>query len=105
MHFEYKAQEKPRGLADAFIVGADFIGSEPVALLLGDNILYGSGLVEKLHEAAAITSGAVIFAYPVKDPERFGVVVLDEQQKPKSLEEKPLQPKIQLRGTGAVFLR
>ena len=103
MHFEYKAQEKPRGLADAFIVGAEFIGSEPAALLLGDNILYGSGLVEKLHEAAAITSGAVIFAYPVKDPERFGVVVLDEQQRPKSLEEKPLQPKSNYAVPGLYF--
>ena len=93
MHFEYKAQLEPRGLADAFIVGAEFIGKESVALFLGDNIFYGSGLVEKLREAASITSGAVIFAYPVKDPERFGVVVLDEQMNPISLEEKPQSPK------------
>jgi len=93
MHFEYKAQLKPRGLADAFIVGAEFIGDDPVALFLGDNIFYGSGLVEKLQEASRITKGAVIFAYPVKDPERFGVVVLDEAQKPISLEEKPREPK------------
>jgi glucose-1-phosphate thymidylyltransferase len=93
MHFEYKAQLKPRGLADAFIVGADFIGNDPVALFLGDNIFYGSGLVEKLQEASRITKGAVIFAYPVKDPERFGVVVLDEAQLPVSLEEKPREPK------------
>jgi len=103
MHFEYKAQASPRGLADAFIVGADFIGSDPVALLLGDNILYGSGLVEKLREAASITSGAVIFAYPVQDPERFGVVVLDEQQRPQSLEEKPRIPKSNYAVPGLYF--
>ncbi len=103
MHFEYKAQLAPRGLADAFVVGADFIGSDPVALLLGDNILYGSGLVEKLREAAGITSGAVIFAYPVQDPERFGVVVLDEQQRPQSLEEKPRIPKSNYAVPGLYF--
>jgi glucose-1-phosphate thymidylyltransferase len=103
MRFEYKAQESPRGLADAFLVGADFIGAEPAALLLGDNILYGSGLVEKLHEAAAITNGAVIFAYPVKDPERFGVVVLDEQQRPISLEEKPRNPRSNYAVPGLYF--
>lgn len=103
MHFEYKAQLKPRGLADAFIVGADFIGDEPVALFLGDNIFYGSGLVEKLQEAAAITSGAVIFAYPVKDPERFGVVALDNDQKPVSLEEKPRDPKSNYAVPGLYF--
>jgi glucose-1-phosphate thymidylyltransferase len=103
MHFEYKAQFKPRGLADAFIVGEDFIGNEPVALFLGDNIFYGSGLVEKLQEAAAITRGAVIFAYPVKDPERFGVVALDETQKPVSLEEKPRDPKSNYAVPGLYF--
>ncbi len=103
MRFEYKVQESPRGLADAFLVGADFIGAEPAALLLGDNILYGSGLVEKLHEAAAITNGAVIFAYPVKDPERFGVVVLDEQQRPISLEEKPRNPRSNYAVPGLYF--
>ena len=103
MHFEYKAQLKPRGLADAFIVGADFIGDEPVALFLGDNIFYGSGLVEKLQEASRITKGAVIFAYPVKDPERFGVVVLDEAKKPVSLEEKPREPKSNYAVPGLYF--
>jgi glucose-1-phosphate thymidylyltransferase len=92
MHFEYKAQPHPRGLADAFLVGEEFIGADPVALMLGDNILYGSGLVEKLSSAAQLTSGAVIFAYQVKNPERFGVVTLDEQQRPISLEEKPNNP-------------
>jgi glucose-1-phosphate thymidylyltransferase len=103
MRFEYKAQDKPRGLADAFLMGTDFIGKDPVALFLGDNIFYGSGLVEKLHEAAQITKGGVIFAYPVKDPERFGVVVLDEQQKPKSLEEKPQDPKSNYAVPGLYF--
>ena len=103
MHFEYKAQLKQRGLADAFIVGADFIGGDPVALFLGDNIFYGSGLVEKLQEASRISKGAVIFAYPVKDPERFGVVVLDEAQKPVSLEEKPREPKSNYAVPGLYF--
>lgn len=103
MRFEYKAQEKPRGLADAFLVGEDFIGRDPVALFLGDNIFYGSGLVEKLHEAAQITKGGAIFAYPVKDPERFGVVVLDEQQRAISLEEKPREPKSNYAVPGLYF--
>jgi len=103
MRFEYKAQDKPRGLADAFLVGADFIGKDPVALFLGDNIFYGSGLVEKLNEAAQITKGSVIFAYQVKDPERFGVIELDEQQNPKSLEEKPRQPKSNYAVPGLYF--
>lgn len=103
MHFEYKAQPHPRGLADAFLVGEEFIGSDPVALLLGDNILYGSGLVEKLTSAAQLTRGAVIFAYPVKDPERFGVVTLDEQQRPISLEEKPNNPRSNYAIPGVYF--
>jgi glucose-1-phosphate thymidylyltransferase len=103
MRFDYAVQEAPRGLADAFIVGEDFIGGEPVALLLGDNILYGSGLVEKLNEAASIANGAVIFAYPVKDPERFGVVVLDEAHNPVSLEEKPRIPKSNYAVPGLYF--
>lgn len=93
MRFEYKAQLKPRGLADAFIIGEDFVGDEPAALFLGDNIIYGSGLVDKLKEASSITHGALIFAYPVKDPERFGVIDLDENENPASLEEKPRNPK------------
>ena len=79
MRFEFAEQPSPRGLADAFIIGKDFINSEPVALILGDNIIYGSGLVEKLQSAATNKEGAVIFAYPVRDPERYGVVEFDEQ--------------------------
>jgi glucose-1-phosphate thymidylyltransferase len=92
MRFVYEAQAQPRGLADALIIGEKFVAGEPVALILGDNIFYGSGLVEKLQEAAQIKSGAVIFAYPVRDPDRFGVVTLDENDLPVSLEEKPIHP-------------
>ncbi len=93
MHFTYKIQEHPRGLADAFIVGEEFIDGNPAALMLGDNILYGSGMLEKLQRSSKITSGAVVFAYPVKDPHRFGIVELGEDRKAISLEEKPANPK------------
>ncbi len=93
MRFEYKIQEHPRGLADAFIVGEGFLSGSPAALMLGDNILYGSGMLEKLQRSAQITSGAVVFAYPVKDPHRFGIVELGEDRKAISLEEKPANPK------------
>jgi glucose-1-phosphate thymidylyltransferase len=92
MNFEFLPQSNPRGLADALIIGGDFIGPEPVALILGDNIFYGSGLVEKLQEAAKIQKGAVIFAYPVRDPDRFGVVTLDQKDRPISIDEKPKNP-------------
>ena len=103
MRFEYVAQASPRGLADAFILGEDFIKNEPVALMLGDNILYGSGLVEKLRAAAEIKTGAIIFAYQVKDPERFGIVELDRDQIPVSLEEKPREPKSNYAVPGIYF--
>jgi glucose-1-phosphate thymidylyltransferase len=90
--FEYAAQADPRGLADALIIGEKFAAGQPIALILGDNIFYGSGLVEKLQEAARIETGAVIFAYPVRDPDRFGVVTLAEDDRPVSIEEKPVQP-------------
>jgi glucose-1-phosphate thymidylyltransferase len=94
MHFDYAEQEYPRGLADAFLVGEAFIADEPVALILGDNIFYGSGLVDKLNAAAQqACNGAAIFAYPVRDPERFGVVELDKNDKPVSIVEKPRKPK------------
>jgi glucose-1-phosphate thymidylyltransferase len=94
MHFDYAEQEYPRGLADAFLVGEAFIAGEPVALILGDNIFYGSGLVDKLNAAAQqACNGAAIFAYPVRDPERFGVVELDKNDKPVSIVEKPRKPK------------
>lgn len=90
--FTYKVQDSPRGLADAFIVGADFIGDEKVAMVLGDNIFYGSDLELKL-QAAADPDGGVIFGYPVADPERYGVVEFDAHNNVKSIEEKPQNPK------------
>lgn len=103
MHFEYISQATPRGLADAFILGEEFIDKKPVAMMLGDNILYGSGLMEKLRAAAEVKNGAVIFAYQVKDPERFGIVELDENDTPLSLEEKPREPKSNFAIPGIYF--
>lgn len=103
MKFEYESQAEPRGLADALIIGRDFAHGEPVAVILGDNIFYGSGLVEKLQEAAGIQKGAVVFAYPVRDPERFGVITLDENDRPLSLEEKPARPSSNLAVPGIYF--
>jgi glucose-1-phosphate thymidylyltransferase len=91
--FEYKIQTEPRGLADAFIVGSDFIQNQPVALILGDNIFYGHGLPEILQKAARLEQGAVIFASPVNDPERYGVVEFDSQGQALTLEEKPQNPR------------
>lgn len=90
--FTYKIQEEPRGLADAFIVGADFIGNDKVAMVLGDNIFYGSGMGLKL-QAANDPDGGVIFGYQVSDPRRYGVVEFDTQNNVKSIEEKPAHPK------------
>lgn len=91
-NFTYKVQDVPRGLADAFIVGADFIDDQKVAMVLGDNIFYGSDLELKL-QAAADPDGGVIFGYPVSDPERYGVVEFDSANNVKSIEEKPQDPK------------
>lgn len=103
LNIEYTIQEEPRGLADAFIVGADFIGDDAVALVLGDNIFYGAGLSEKLQQAALKTSGATVFGYQVKDPERFGVVEFDKEGKALSIVEKPEQPKSNYAVTGLYF--
>ena len=103
MRFEYVAQEKPRGLADAFILGEGFVNNQPVAMLLGDNILYGSTLIEKLQQATKIKKGAIIFAYQVRDPERFGVVEFDQNNKAISLEEKPKNPKSNYAIPGVFF--
>jgi glucose-1-phosphate thymidylyltransferase len=91
--FQYAEQLEPRGLPDAFIIGKRFIEEKPVALILGDNIFYGSGLVETLQKTSTLSTGATIFAYPVKDPQRFGVIELDANGKPVSIEEKPEHPK------------
>jgi glucose-1-phosphate thymidylyltransferase len=101
--FSYAVQEKPRGLPDAFLVGESFIGNDPVCLILGDNIFFGTGLPEQLRRAATIKSGAIIFAYPVKDPQRYGVVELDENNHVISIEEKPRAPKSNYAVPGIYF--
>ncbi|WP_159800577.1 glucose-1-phosphate thymidylyltransferase RfbA [Flavobacterium sp. MK4S-17] len=100
--FEYAIQEQPNGLAEAFIIGADFIGNDSVALVLGDNIFYGNGLGTLLRSKTDI-KGAAIFAYPVKDPERYGVVEFDKDLKAVSIEEKPAQPKSKYAVPGLYF--
>lgn len=90
---EYKVQPKPEGLAQAFIIGEEFIGNDDVALVLGDNIFYGAGLPQLLQSKTKLENGACIFAYQVSDPERYGVVEFDENNKVISIEEKPLEPK------------
>ncbi|WP_304180845.1 glucose-1-phosphate thymidylyltransferase RfbA [Leptotrichia trevisanii] len=90
---KYKVQEKPNGLAEAFLIGEEFIGDDNVALILGDNIFYGSGFTGLVEQAANLTEGAAIFGYPVKDPRAYGVVKFDENGKAISLEEKPENPK------------
>jgi glucose-1-phosphate thymidylyltransferase len=101
--FSYAAQDKPRGLAEAFIIGRDFVGRDPVALILGDNIFYGHGLPELLSKAARRQSGATIFAYSVKDPQRYGVVEFDASGRALSVEEKPKEPKSSFAVTGLYF--
>lgn len=93
MSFEYKIQEKPRGLADAFIVGEDFIGDDSVCLILGDNIFYGQDFVPKLVNSSNTKDGAIIFGYYIPDPREFGVVEFDEKYNVLSIEEKPKNPK------------
>ena len=103
MTFSYAEQAEPRGLADAFIVGREFIGSEPVCLILGDNIFFGHNLPDQLRAAAQLTDGAIVFAYPVKDPERYGVVEFDERGLAISIEEKPKQPRSHYAVPGIYF--
>jgi glucose-1-phosphate thymidylyltransferase len=98
--FSYAIQERPRGLADAFIIGREFIGSDEVALILGDNIFYGHGLPELLSQAISWQHGATILGYVVSDPQRYGVVELDVSGKALSIEEKPKQPKSDYAVTG-----
>jgi glucose-1-phosphate thymidylyltransferase len=93
LKFEYAEQAEPRGLADAFLVGRDFIGESPVCLTLGDNIFYGEGLISLLQSCASLTEGAMIFGYKVHDPERYGIVEFDEDGNVLSIEEKPKEPR------------
>ncbi|MFT8934007.1 MAG: glucose-1-phosphate thymidylyltransferase RfbA [Liquorilactobacillus nagelii] len=103
INLSYAVQEKPNGLAEAFIVGREFIGNDSVCLILGDNIYYGSGMAEMLQDAAKLTSGATVFGYHVNDPERFGVVEFDSKMQAVSLEEKPAHPKSNYAVTGLYF--
>lgn len=103
VNFSYVEQPSPDGLAQAFILGEGFIGNDSVAMVLGDNIFYGQGFSSMLKKAASKQNGATIFGYQVKDPERFGVVEFDENNKVISLEEKPLQPKSNYAITGLYF--
>ena len=103
LEFSYLEQTEPRGLADAFRVGRAFIADDPVALILGDNIFYGQGLPRQLRTAAQLTDGALVFAYPVKDPRRYGVVDFDESGKALSIEEKPEKPKSHYAVPGLYF--
>lgn len=103
IHINYMIQKKPNGLAEAFILGSDFIGSDSVCLILGDNIYYGSGLSKVVQRAAKKKSGATIFGYQVHDPERFGVVEFDENHHVKSIEEKPQHPVSNYAVTGMYF--
>ena len=103
IRLQYAAQPKPDGIAQAFLIGREFIGSSCCALVLGDNIFYGHDLVKELREATANSKGARVFAYPVNDPERYGVVEFDQKGKALSVEEKPKQPKSRYAVTGLYF--
>lgn len=103
LQLSYKIQPSPDGLAQAFILGEDFIGDDSVCLILGDNIFYGQGFSPLLRECASLTNGAVVFGYQVKDPSRFGVVEFDDNRNAISIEEKPSKPKSNFAVTGLYF--
>lgn len=103
LRLSYEVQPEPKGIAQAFTIGADFIGQDPVCLILGDNIFYGHEMTSMLEESAKLTRGARVFAYQVKDPERYGVVEFDRSFKALSIEEKPKQPKSNWAVTGLYF--
>jgi len=101
--FDYAEQAEPRGLADAFLVGRQFINGNPVCLILGDNIFFGSGLASQLRSAASLDHGALVFAYPVRDPQRYGVIEFDDMNKAISIEEKPQHPRSHYAVPGLYF--
>lgn len=103
LRFEYAEQAEPRGLADAFLVGREFIGDSSVCLILGDNILYGEGIISLMKSCASLESGAIIFGYKVNDPQRYGVVEFDSEGRVLSLEEKPTHPKSSYAVPGIYF--
>jgi glucose-1-phosphate thymidylyltransferase len=103
VEISYAVQSRPAGIAEAFLIGADFIGSSDCALVLGDNIYYGAGLIERLQRANERRTGATIFATWVRDPERFGVVEMDADDRPLSIEEKPVKPRSHWAVTGLYF--
>ena len=103
VRFAYVEQSQPRGIADAFVVGREFVGDSTVCLALGDNIFYGHGLPDKLQAAAALKNGALVFAYPVSDPRRYGVVEFDAAGKALSIEEKPQRPRSNYAVPGVYF--
>jgi glucose-1-phosphate thymidylyltransferase len=103
LRFSYAEQAQPNGLAEAFIIGRDFVGSDTVSLILGDNIFYGAGLAQTAQEASRLREGCVLFGYEVQDPERYGVVELDGEGRVLSLEEKPQKPKSNIAVTGLYF--
>lgn len=101
--FAYAEQPEPRGLADAFLVGREFVRREPICLILGDNIFFGHGLPDRLRAAAGLTDGAIVFAYPVRDPQRYGVIEFDARGRAVSIEEKPTHPRSQYAVPGLYF--
>ncbi len=103
LEFDYAEQAEPRGLADAFLVGRQFINGNPVCLILGDNIFFGSGLAAQLRSAASLDQGALVFAYPVRDPQRYGVIEFDSDNQAISIEEKPQHPRSHFAVPGLYF--
>jgi glucose-1-phosphate thymidylyltransferase len=103
MSFSYAAQPEPRGIAQALTIGREFVGGSPVALILGDNIFYGGGLSDVLRRAALLREGALVFGYRVRDPERYGVIELDAERRPVSIQEKPAAPRSAYAVTGLYF--